>query len=202
MNDKLQIIKSKVLARIDESLATDESMASYDIDIFLSDATAEILRLAPLHIVTVSDFSTSAVVTKRADGSGSVVTPTDFVRLVEFRMDGWHRSVTSPITPHSPLYTRQFNPVTRGGCSKPVVVLHSGYLEYFSLPPNTEKHTISTARYIKECNADELPDKLIDALCWLTASMMMSVRNEPQASQLARQRCNEIITGLYGDTQN
>lgn len=200
MDDKLQIIKSKVLARIDESLATDESMAAYDLDIFLADATAEILRIAPLHIVTVSDFSTS-VITKRADGSGTVVIPEGFVRLVEFRMNGWERNVTSAITPHSPLYARQFNKVTRGGCSKPVVVLHSGYIEYFSLPVDTE-HKISSARYIQECKAEELPPKLIDALCWLSAAMIMSVQNEAQASQLARQRCNEIITGLYGDTEN
>lgn len=195
-------LKSKVLKRIDETLPqlSDGTVNQFNLDEFLDDATLQILYCAPLYLVPATDFST-AKAEKNSDGSGCVTLPIGFVRLIEFKMVGWERPVLSSITAHSNIYLRQYNKVLRGGVSKPVVAIVGDKLEYYSLPDSVVVHKVEKALCVVRCKATELPELLHEALCWFAASLILGVVNETEASTVARQRYNELITAPYGDNK-
>lgn len=189
-----------VLQRIDEATSNQlEGIATrYPIAEFLREATMEILRTAPLHLLPKTDF-TAATMKDLGDGTGTVSLPTDFIRLASFRMSGWLRPVVSAITTDSPTYSRQLNPVTRGGIAKPVVAMlrdaEGLKLRWFSLPLCISRK-IDEATCIIKTKPSELPDTLSDALCWLTASLVLAVTNEQNAATVARQRYEQSIQQL------
>lgn len=199
MESKLQILKNKVLVRVNEASTQlgDGTISTYNIEEFLRDATEELLRSVSPYLVPTSDFSTQTV-TNKGDGSGRITLPNDFLRLIDFRMQGWERSVTAPLTTTSPNYKRQFNKVLRGGVSKPVAVINNGFLEYYSLPTIAE-HRVISAKYIKRYDTKDIPDSLSDPLCWLTASLILSVNNEPEAATIAKQRYVEQLNSFNPD---
>lgn len=189
-----------VLQRIDEATSNQlEGIATrYPIAEFIREATMEILRTAPLHLLPKTDFTT-AKMKDLGDGTGTVTLPADFVRLASFRMKGWLRPVVSTITTDSPLYSRQLNPVTRGGMAKPVAVLvqdaEGMKLRWFSLPCDMP-HEIAEALCICKTKPSNMPDLLADPLCWLAASLVLAVTNEQNAATVARQRYEQSLQQL------
>lgn len=165
----------------------------YPIDRFLDDAAIEVLRLSPLEMIDNRfDFSLSEI-ESFGDGTGRVLLPKGFLRLAGFKMDGWKRAVFEYITPLDKKYHRQHNNITRGGVSKPVVVVDSGYLYYYSVATNAA-HKILRADAVLEQIADEsYPKRLVDALCWLTAYKILLVVNEPQAATNAKMQFQEVM---------
>lgn len=185
-------LQDGVLRRIDEATTTEyEGLESrYPIADFLREATRELLLTAPLRLLPQRDFSTAEIVGS-GDGSGTVALPGNFLRLALFRLRGWLRPVFETIGTEDPLYARQLNPVTRGGPAKPVAVLlrdtEGLRLQWFSLPQGVEPH-IARALYVADLAPEGLPDTLSDPLCWLTASLVLTVTNEAEAAATARQR--------------
>lgn len=198
MATTLATLKSKVLKRIDETVPqlSDGTVNQYNVDEFLNEATSHILCTAPLHVVPITEITESPQ--RNNDGSGSVSLPNGFIRLIEFKMKGWERPIVSAITVHSAKYNRQHNRFIRGGVSKPVVAMVQDKLEYYSLPDGAS-HEIERARCVVKCEANELPERLHEPLCWLTASLILGVMNEEAASLSARKRFDELIVSLYGD---
>lgn len=166
---------------------------NYPIERFLDDAAVEVLRLAPLEAIDNRfDFSDSQA-QNLGDGTGRVLLPQGFLRLACFKMEGWKKGVFESITPSDMRYFRQHNPITRGGVSKPVVVIDSGYLYYYSLA-DAAVHKIERAEAVLELKADEhYPKKLVDALCWMTAYKILLVINEPQCSANAKMQFQEVM---------
>lgn len=200
MASTTEFLKAKILKRIDEATPqlSDGTISQYNIEDFIEDAAIQVLYTAPLCIVPVTDFR-NAIITHNVDGSGSVTLPSGFMRLVEFRLVGWERPVNATITVNSPLYQRQFNKVLRGGPAKPVAAIVQNRLEYYSLPAAVVDAEIASAKCVVKTAAKDLPEQLEDPLCWLTASIILGVMNEPMASETARKRYNELMLGLYGD---
>lgn len=196
-----QTLTEKVLRRIDEMTPqlSDGTISAYNVADFLEEAAAQIMATAPTHLLPTTDFAVNAV-TDNGDGTGSVQLPANFVRLVEFKMQGWQRAVHRTITTQNPLYGRQASKVLRGGVAKPIVAINSNRLEYFSLKADTPQ--IATAKCIVKTSADKVPDLLVDAMCWLAASMVLEVKNEPTAAQNAKVKYNETLTTIYGTTDN
>jgi hypothetical protein len=60
------------------------------------------------------------------DKSGYLYLPSDYLRFVTFKIQGWQQEVTEPITVSHPKYKAQKYLVTRGGIAKPIVALNSG----------------------------------------------------------------------------
>lgn len=185
-------LQDGVLRRIDEATASEYGglATRYPIADFLREATRELLLTAPLRLLPQRDFSTAEIVAS-GDGSGTVALPEDFLRLAAFRLRGWLRPVFETIDTDDPTYSRQLNPVTRGGPAKPVAALLRNtdrlQLQWFSLPPGIEPR-IARALYVADLAPEELPDTLSDPLCWLAAALVLAVTNEAEASAAARQR--------------
>lgn len=200
MATTIDALKIRVLKRIDETVPqlSDGTVNRYNVDEFLEEAAIQILNTAPLHLVPIKDFS-QATVSNKPDGSGSVLLPDGFIRLIAFKMQGWERPVHSLINVHSSKYARQHNKFLRGGGSKPVVAIANNRLEYYSLPANLPKHEIEIAQCVIKCKANELDERLHEPLCWLTAALILGVTNEIEASHTARKRYDELIIAQYGD---
>lgn len=192
-------LKQKVLTRIDEAAADAGDIAlRYNIEEFLQEATFELLKVVPLnHLPSAKKIASKPQ--PNLDGSGRVELGDDFLKLLEFRMVGWRRSVFRPLIQGSKEYLRQFNPTCRGGVAKPqvAVVLKDGkqLLEYFSLPPEAT-HEIEVATYIPRCTPDQLPDSLSDILCWLAAHLVLSVCNDAEGAAMALGRYKQLLSLL------
>lgn len=92
-------------------------------------------------------------------GSGWVLLPEDFMRLVVFEMSDWERPVYVPITPADPKYARQHCRIKalRGTAQRPVCAIavrpEGRVLEFWSC--KSEDAVLSRAVYIPQPKIDE-----------------------------------------------
>ena len=90
------------------------------------------------------------------DGSGSILLPEDFLRLVSFKLQSWNRAVTTVADEGSPTDLIQRNPFTRGTPLKPICVFaHNAEgqrtMEYFTAGRGEDgkaDHSIERSLYI------------------------------------------------------
>lgn len=92
---------------------------------------------APIHLVD-GGYNFGDAVYWKEDGSGHVVLPEDFMRLIVFEMDDWDRSVFNTIDVNDPVYNRQSSRFkgVRGNPQKPVCAIswrpEGRVLEFYS----------------------------------------------------------------------
>jgi hypothetical protein len=126
--------------------------------------------------------------------TGIVIVPDDFLRLVEFKMTEWRRSVSIINLPGDPVAKRQSNKWLRAGTGKPVVILShrdsNRVLEYYSV---VNSHTIERFLYIKSDIAENIPETLQDALCWICASKVLAIFNNA-ATKTALENAISLLT--------
>lgn len=89
------------------------------------DAVRYIHQVAPSHMLDGIALTTSATATQ--SGKTTISLPSDFMRLVIFKMSGWTRPITVPISDTSPMYAMQHSKYTgiKGGPEKPVAAITS-----------------------------------------------------------------------------
>lgn len=197
--EREQII-NKVLCCLDEAGVTQtlDPLLDYPIANFLDEAGRELLKVAPVYTFKgryANYTPQNSGLVDNGDGSGSVLLPDDFVRLVAFRMKGWQRDATHLYTVDDPIYKKQFNPYLRGSVTSPVVVLSGHQLEYYSLPKGV-MHVIEKAQFLINIPVDLLDDVLIDPLTWLTASKVLDVLHESTQAEMARGQYLQCINLL------
>lgn len=191
-------IAVKVKLRLDELGPFEEGQVidSGRIDAYLDEAGDTLQKIVPPYIVEPASF-TGATVPNPSDGTiGYIVLPTDFLKLVSFKMAEWSRSVTEAITEHHPLYKRQSYPALRGSYRKPVAVFRTLYgvgkvLDYYSVPEGL--HTVDHATYLASVVAEELDEILIDPLSWMTAALILDTVGENEIAKSAHAKVAEWI---------
>lgn len=186
--DREQIIE-RVLCCLDEAGITQviDPLLEGPIENFLDEAGRELMKVVPAYPFRdkFSNFTPqNNGLVDYGDGSGSVLLPVGFVRMVSFRMAGWKCDATHLYTINDPIYKKQSNPYLRGGVSNPVVVLSGKRLHYYSLPKGVE-HVVEKAEFLSDMPVDMFDDVLIDALTWLTASKVLYVLNEDSQAEMA-----------------
>lgn len=191
---------NKVRQRIDEVGINETVSLNFPIDAFIIEATNQTLLDAPIGMVeNIIDFCSSPV-TKHEDGSGRVKLPDNFLRLVEFKMQGWRRSVYKTYSQNDTIALKQQFATTRAGVCRPIVIIHSNTLIYYSVP-NGKEHIIEIAKgQVAAKSISELPDILSDAASWLTASKVLHVMNERTLSEGALQQYVHIISTFKSQT--
>lgn len=135
-------------------------------------------------------------------GSGHVVLPMDFLRLVTFEMSDWSRAVTAVITEDDPLYAQQRSryPGIRGCPQKPVCAIVNRpigmVLEFYSCTAG-EDVFIRRARYIPMPKVAggkiELCEKLKDAVVYYAAYMTALTVGEGDLGAAMLQMSNEVM---------
>lgn len=190
-------IKKKAMRCIDEVSAEASSTALHlPLDDFLDEAARRIAKAAPLHALgRGKDFSKRSEIIDYGNGTGKVILPNDFQRLLSFRLKGWERPVINAIHSEDAVYAKQSNPVLRGGCAKPVAVLCDGEtaLEYYSIPQG-EKPEIIEARYFGSFAVDnDYPAKLLDITAWELAALVFSTLYDQTGASIAQNKVNELM---------
>lgn len=93
---------------------------------------AQLLTTAPVEWLPVEDVKADVTLTADARGVVTVTVPPRCVRPVEWRLAGWHMSVTTFMSPQDPLVRLQLNPWTRGGACRPAASDHGDHLLLYS----------------------------------------------------------------------
>ena len=114
------------------------------------------------------------------DGTGYIVLPDDFLKLIAFKMEGWKRTVSEAFPLDSEKAKQQSNEYTRGGNNKPVCVLSYSpegkkVLEYYSVTGSN--HTVSVFVYEASYEPSsginmESSDAVFYALCYMAAGLV------------------------------
>jgi len=174
---------------------------------FLDEAGLRIIKAAPLHALgrglsfkntTEGDGPpprNKVSLTDNGDGSGRIMLPPMFCRLISLRMEGWQRPVTEAIRVDNPLYAKQFNPLTRGGVVKPVAVLTQGdkALDFFSVPQGKPMKIAELRVFIYYGVRNNYPSKLADAAAWQLAALILGTMEDTKAAETAQQRAIEMV---------
>ena len=100
-----------------------------------------------------------AKIKDNGDGTGEIVLPEDFVKLISLKMEGWQRPCLQMFPSESAVAAAQHNHYTRAGHCRPVCVeSYNGdgrvVLSYYSLPKESEPH-ITELLYEARYNPDE-----------------------------------------------
>lgn len=182
-------IVSDVRIAINENISSSEAL---DIDIdnleleeIIKQKILEAIQLvnetAPSYLIKGKKIGATPI--KNQDGSGYIILPDDFMRLIMFKMDGWKRPVTYAMQDSSPDYILQKNKYVRGGIDKPKCAITTGIngekiLEYYSLPGSVSTHIITHDFYVPypgvTDNQTEISPNLYRAVIYVTASLTMT----------------------------
>ena len=138
---------------------------------------------------------------KGHEGTGWIILPTDFMRLVVFRMSDWERPVYTAIDDRSPIYERQSSKFIgiRGNACKPVVAIvkrsTARVLEFYSC--NDTDAEVEQAVYLQKPKVDEyggieLCERCYRPIVYYTAGLtQMALGNNDAAKEML-----ETATGM------
>ena len=196
-------IINKVKVRMDELTPFDEGLLVTDpkstlvkpieayIDALLDECVVDVFKAFPLYMLDV--FSIEGV-RENKDGVVHIELPEDFCRLAMIQFDSWKRPVQNAITSEHPNYTNQFNPYTRGGVVKPIVLIQVDetgvpHLECYTVPSGI----LGAFSYVPKLAAHSLErDDLIDPMTWLCASKVLAIMGAKE-SEIAMAHYLEIL---------
>lgn len=153
-------------------------------DELLDESAREVLLKAPVYrLVTSSMYIIPKI---KPDGSGYVLLPNDFIRLVEFKMKEWQRPVNEPVLAGTEIARRQHNKFLRGGICKPVCVLVNRegrlLLEYYSVK---ESHEVECFEYVKRRAAEDMPVDIQPVVAWFCASKVLEIIGKANEAKAA-----------------
>lgn len=136
MTYNVEEIKKDVRIALDQNNSSTPLIDTGDIDTLtleeiieskIADAARIVLRDAPLHLLDggVAFGESIGWHSREGIGSGYILLPSDFLRLVSFQMSDWSRPVSVAITEDNPLYALQSSRYSgvRGNPQKPIVAL-------------------------------------------------------------------------------
>lgn len=196
-------IMDGVKAKIDE--VTPQGVSSPLEDLIgpaMNDCAVTLLGDLPSGMAPTETLPTTSM-TRDTEGERAYIpVPEDYVKVARIRFSSWEKAVTKAIPIESADYILEENPYTRGGYARPRVWIGDFGLECSRVAP---EDTVTEALYIKRLLPENLPDITLEALEWLTASVVLQIVNdghEPQAyvnaSKNARARYLECLAAMYG----
>lgn len=194
---KKQLIQ-KVYRCIDETYpdTTEQDLEEFNISAFLDEAVRWVVKAVPVGALG------------EGDPHDSLTLPEGFLRLLEFKMDGWKVSVTEALSQDNPKYWQQQNPALRGGNSRPLVFLVNGETElepypYYEKEVEKEGGTKDTVPAIETLRVFKMPtdytnypDKLLDVTAWKVAELVFSMMQDANGVSVAQAQIQNIMPTL------
>lgn len=180
---------------IDASLLADKDTDTLQLDDIIRsvivDAVKTIEINAPAQFLD-SGYNFGDQLYWNEDGSGKVLLPLDFMRLIVFRMSDWDMPVYTAITETNPIYALQHSRFggIRGNWQKPVCAIvkrpEGNVLEFYSCKDETA--TIDSAIYIPipriEEDAIEISERCYRAVVCQCAGLTASILGENKSATL------------------
>ena len=150
--------------------------------------------IAPIQLLGWGDsFSTDSIAWKGQPGygSGSIILPDDFLRLLSFQMSDWDRPVSFTISETDSAYNMQHSRFSgiKGNPQKPVVAIANRaggmVLEFYSCSAGAGVQVVQ-ARYIPipriKDDTIEFPEKIRSAVVYYTAYLTAKILNQQDAA--------------------
>lgn len=207
-------LKQDIRIALDQNMVSTQLFNTSDIDTLslddvigskIVDAVRFVEATAPYYLLDAGAAFPSETVTwdsQAGYGPGSVPLPSDFLRLVCFKMSDWDHPVFNPILETDPLYAVQrsrFGGV-RGNPQKPVVaiVARSGgqVLEFYSCAADSNA-SVAQAQYIKmpaiSSGNIDICAKLYSAAVYYAAYLTARAIGEADKAQALIDACNSLM---------
>lgn len=204
-----KVIKDVRIA-IDENKTSEQLIVDEDIDTLslneiirskIIEAVRRVVTKAPIHLLD-GGVPFGDAIYWRSKGSGWILLPEDFMRLLIFKMSDWECPVYEPITAADPQYQLQFSRYKglRGNPQKPVVAIVSRSegraLELFSCNDTTA--TVEQASYIPypkiDCDGGiEIPERCYMSVVYEAASLVLATISQYDQSKLMSDLSKELL---------
>lgn len=171
----------------------------------IEDAAYKIENAAPLNLIDSGANLECAVYwneKKGHEGTGYIILPTDFMRLVVFRMSDWERPVYTAIDDRNPLYERQRSKFAgiRGNVYNPVVAIVKSstarVLEFYSC--NDTEADVEQAVYLQipkiEDGHIELCERCYRPIVYYAAGLTQMALGNNDAAKEMLEVANSMIS--------
>lgn len=196
-----EIVKDVKIA-LDENMTSEGLLALEDVETLsmeeiieskVVEAVRRVESSAPVNMLESGQNLVDAIFWKEK-GSGFVVLPGDFMRLMVFKMSDWERVVTDAITVDDPIYAKQSSRYKgiRGNKQKPVCAIvnrpEGRVLEFYSC--DNESATMEMGVYRPYPKIDEYKGVEISKRCYMAviytlgALVLMTYGESEKASVL------------------
>jgi len=162
------------------------------IDGLILPSVNKVLMEAPDIIVPKTQI-TATTATKYGVGDfGTAPLPADILRIIRVFLPKWQSIVYKSITPDHPKYKLQQNKFTRGGFTKPVVVvMPNGLFELYPIDITGDSVSgdyVKKITTINDTTLGALSNELMEALSWHIAGQVLQITEKPELAGLAQQR--------------
>lgn len=198
---KVEQIKRDVRVLLDQNRVSDALLLGGDVDTLsideiiesrIEDGVRRVVMLAPSYLLEEGHWFGDEVF-RRKDGSGWILLPDDFMRLIEFRMSDWNRSVYKAIGEDDPKYKRQNSRYrgVRGTVQKPVCAIvnrpEGKVLEYYSC--KNDDVTVERATYVPFPKIDDkegidISEHIYPAVTYYIAGLVANVIGEMERGEI------------------
>lgn len=191
-------------ARADELMPDNaEPLAPYGfIDKELEFGAEFILTRVPRHFVydAIKDGSGLTMQNLNENDGGRVPLPSDFLRFIRFRLNGWKHPVDSVYDIDETKYRMQRFEMTRATTIDPIVVL----VPYLNTDPTLSNKALEVYpfslgvdefMYVPKIQYYDMPTSLYDPMVWYACSRILSSLQQPSASKEAFQNMLQLIGG-------
>lgn len=188
---KIEVVEQDVRIAIDENKTSEQLISDEDIDTLslnevirskIEEAVRRVETSAPVYLLEEGHEFGEAVYWED-NGSGWVLLPDDFMRLIAFRMSDWERTCYNAISVDDPLYDLQSSRYKgiRGNVQKPVCAVvnraEGKVLEFFS--SNSEDAYVKRATYIPYPKIDDedgidISERCYTAVVYTTAALVLT----------------------------
>lgn len=196
-------IARDVRVALDQNNTSEQLLAVGDIDTLsldeiiiskLEEAVRRVETAAPVYLLEEGHEFGDAIY-RGTLGSGWILLPDDFMRLISFRMSDWERTVYTAISVDDPLYAKQSSRFKgiRGNVQKPVCAIvnrpEGKALEYYSC--NSDDAYVAQALYLPYPHIDEdggidICERCYRGVVYMAASLVLTTYGEGEkASRLA-----------------
>lgn len=205
----LQIARDVRIA-IDQNMTSEQLIATDDIETLsleeiirskIVEAVRRVETAAPVQFLEEGhDFSSG--IYWNGDGSGWVLLPDDFMRLIAFRMSDWERTVYEAISVDDPLYAKQSSRYKgiRGNVQKPVCAIvnraEGKALEFYACKDNIAM--IVRAGYVPYPHIDkddgiDISEKCYTAVVYTVAALVLTTYGEADKASAMTDLAKSII---------
>lgn len=206
-------LKEDIRIVLDQNMTSEQLFQTGDIDTLsleeiieskIVDAARLVEGTAPLHLLDGGKHFGDSVDWDSAHGygSGRILLPDDFMRLVSFMMSDWDYPVSVAITEDDPEYAMQRSryPGIKGNPQRPVVAITTQpagqVLEFYSCTAGDSVY-VRRAQYLPipaiVDGSIDLCEKLRRAIVYRAANLVASVIGQTDVAAALLNTCNELM---------
>ncbi len=171
----------------------------------LAEAANEMLMGIALHHLRYKSPNVDCVADEDDGCIGSIVMPSDYLRLHTLWLKGWAHPVHETIKAGHPMYIKQFNPWSRGHADKPIVTetgldasgnTYHNTLHYYSINEGMA-HEVREFKYIPKFNEDEeYEQKVAEAIALHCARKVCEVFGSTEQVGVLTNEINSVMENM------